>query len=136
MSIAWDEALAVGDPGVDADHRRMITLIAKLEQAARSGGDCTEIGGTLTELAELCRDHFAREETLQQAIGFPGAQDHRTAHDMLLKRLDAVQAHYADGCDEVREGIIRTLGDSLATWLLKHITDNDMEFKPYVAECR
>jgi hemerythrin len=133
MSIAWDEALAVGDPGVDADHRRMITLIAELEAAARAGGDCAEIGGTLQALADLCRGHFAREEALQLSIGFPGAADHRTAHDMLLKRLDAVQAHYADGCDEVREGIIRTLGDSLATWLLKHITDSDMEFKPYMA---
>jgi hemerythrin len=132
MSIAWDEALAVGDPIIDSDHRRMIVLIAELEAAACSEIDCAAIGRTLQDLADLCRLHFAREEQLQQTVGFPEAEAHRTAHEMLLRRLDAVLAHYTDGCDEVRAGIVRTLGDSLATWLVKHITDNDMDFKPYV----
>ncbi|EME67721.1 hemerythrin-like protein [Paramagnetospirillum caucaseum] len=133
MSIAWDETLAVGDPVIDADHRRMIALIAELEAAAKDGVDCSGVAATLRDLSELCREHFAREEALQRAIGFPEAESHRTAHDMLLKRLDAVLTHYASGCDEVRAGIVRTLGDSLATWLVKHIVDSDMEFKPYVA---
>ena len=136
MSIAWDEGLAVGDPAVDADHRRMIELIAQLEAAAGAALDCAGIGRTLRALADLCREHFAREEALQQSVGFPEADNHRTAHEMLLKRLDAVLAHYADGCDEVRAGIVRTLGDSLATWLVSHIVNNDMEFKPYVAAAR
>lgn len=133
MSIAWDEALAVGDPGIDSDHRRMIMLIAQLEAAAGGEIDCAAIGRTLRDLAALCRDHFSREEALQRAVGFPEADSHRTAHEMLLKRLESVLAHYADGCDEVRAGIVRTLGDSLATWLVSHIVNNDMEFKPYVA---
>jgi hemerythrin len=133
MSIAWDEALAVGDPTIDSDHRRMIELIAQLELAACSAFDCAAIGRTLRDLADLCREHFAREELLQRDIGFPETESHRTAHEMLLRRLDAVLAHFADGCDEVRAGIIRTLGDSLATWLVSHIVNADMEFKPYVA---
>jgi hemerythrin len=136
MSIAWDEALAVGDQIIDSDHRRMIVLIAELESAACSEVDCAAIGRTLRDLADLCRQHFAREEQLQQSVGFPEAEAHRVAHEMLLKRLDAVLAHYADSCDEVRTGIVRTLGDSLATWLVSHIVNNDMEFKPYVTECR
>ena len=136
MSIAWDEALAVGDPIIDSDHRRMIVLIAELEAAAGSEIDCAAIGRTLQELADLCRLHFTREELLQQSVGFPEVEAHHTAHEMLLKRLDAVLAHYADGCDEVRTGIVRTLGDSLATWLVSHIVNNDMEFKPYVAAAR
>lgn len=133
MSIAWDEALAVGDPIIDSDHRRMIELIAELEAAGRAEIDCAGIGRTLRALTDLCREHFAREEALQRAVGFPETEAHRTAHHMLLKRLEAVLAHYGDGCDEVRAGIVRTLGDSLATWLVSHIVNNDMEFKPYVA---
>ena len=90
------------------------------------------IGETLGELIRLTIDHFAREEELQRRIGFPDLDAHRTSHAMLLKRLEAVMAHYADGCDEVRAGMLRTLGDSLATWLVTHITSNDMEFRPYV----
>jgi hemerythrin len=43
-------------------------------------------------------------------------------------------AHYSVGSDDVRAGIVRTLGDSLATWLVTHITNSDMEFKPYMAD--
>ena len=132
MSIAWNEALAIGDPIIDADHRRMIELIARLEVAAGLEIDCAGIGRTLRDLTDLCREHFDREERLQHAVGFPETDSHRTAHEMLMKRLDAVLAHFTDGCDEVRAGIVRTLGDSLATWLVSHIVNSDMEFKPYV----
>ncbi|MBI3446452.1 MAG: hemerythrin family protein [Magnetospirillum sp.] len=133
MSIAWDESLAVGDPTIDGDHRRMIELIAQLEAAAVAEIDCAAIGRTLRALTDLCREHFTREEALQARVGFPEAQSHRTAHEMLMRRLESVLAHYGDGCDEVRAGIVRTLGDSLATWLVSHIVNSDMEFKPYVA---
>lgn len=136
MSIAWDDSLAVGDERVDADHRRMIELIARLEEAARTEVDCAAIGRTLVDLADLCHAHFAREEALQRSVGYPEAEEHRLAHLMLLKRLDAALAHYHGGCDEIRAGMLRTLGDSLATWLVNHIIENDMAFKPYVAAAR
>ncbi len=134
MSIVWDETLAIGDAAIDADHRRMMALIATLEAAAAGPVDCAAVGGTLAELVQLTTDHFAREEALQVKVGFPDREAHRTSHVMLLNRLEAVMTHYADGCDEVRAGIVRTLGDSLATWLVTHIANNDMEFKPYMAE--
>lgn len=133
MSIAWDERLAVGDPAIDGDHRRMIELIAQLEAAAGAELDCAGIGRTLRALTDLCREHFIREEALQVRIGFPQAESHHTAHEMLMRRLESVLAHYGDGCDEVRAGIVRTLGDSLATWLVSHIVNSDMEFKSFMA---
>jgi len=132
MSIVWDETLAVGDAAIDADHRRMIELIALLEGSSADSPSDDRIALILAELSALCREHFSREEAFQRAIGFPDHEDHRLGHEMLLKRLDAVMAHYADGCAEVRAGIVRTLGDSLATWLTTHITTSDMEFQPYV----
>lgn len=133
MSIAWDETLALGDTAIDADHRRMIELIALLEAASSGCLEHWRVSGVLDELSSLCREHFAREEELQARIGFPDREAHCTAHLMLLKRLDAVISHYTDGDQEVRAGIVRTLGDSLATWLLSHISNNDMEFKPYMS---
>ncbi len=132
MSIAWDDTLALGDPVIDDDHRRMIGLIALLEAAARGELDLDATGRVLDELTLLCREHFAREEELQGRIGFPEMDSHKIAHTMLQQRLDSTLGHYRDGDDEVRAGIIRTLGDSLATWLLAHITGSDMEFLPFM----
>lgn len=136
MSIAWDESLALGDAAVDDDHRRMIALISQLESAARGVLVASGVAQVLDDLTELCREHFAREEALQLKVGYPEAEPHRTAHEMLMKRLDSVRAHFSEGNEEVRAGIVRTLGDSLATWLINHIVEADMAFKPYVAAAR
>jgi hemerythrin len=133
MSIAWEEGLTIGDPQIDADHRRMVALVARLEAAAEGGVDCEMVGRTLAALAHLCRKHFAREEALQREIGFPDREVHRDRHDMLSKRLDALLAHYAGGGPDIRRGMVRTLGDSLATWLINHIANEDVHLKPYVA---
>jgi hemerythrin len=132
MPIVWDQTLAVGEAAIDADHQRMIELINALEEAASHPPADNGVSRALDELSRLCHEHFVREEALQRAIGYPDHENHRLGHEMLLKRLDAVISHYEDGCDEVRAGIVRTLGDSLATWLATHIANNDMEFKPYV----
>ena len=122
----------LGEAVIDDDHRRMIGLIALLEAAARGELDLDATGRVLVELTELCREHFIREEEVQARIGFPDLEDHKVAHAMLQQRLDSTLRHYRDGDDEVRAGIVRTLGDSLATWLLTHITGSDMEFLPYM----
>ena len=134
MSMVWNTSLEVGDATIDADHRRMMELIGLLESAGSGTGKEVHVGRTLAELTQLTAEHFSREEALQRRIGFPDHDAHRASHDMLLKRLDSIMAHYSVGSDDVRAGIIRTLGDSLATWLVTHITNSDMEFKPYMAD--
>ena len=49
MSIVWDETLALGDAAIDADHRRMMALIADLEAAATGPVDCDAVGRTLAQ---------------------------------------------------------------------------------------
>lgn len=132
MSIAWDESLSIGDTAIDADHREMIAMIACLEEAAAGLPDFAEIGRVLDRLVARCRDHFVREESLLDRIGFPGREEHRLCHGLLLDRLDSLVAHYGEGSDAVRADIVRTLGDSLATWMVGHITRNDAEYRPYV----
>jgi hemerythrin len=137
MALAWTDRLAVGDEMIDADHRRMIDLIALLEAAAQQAAadiavDCAQVGEILSDLVQLCIDHFKREEDLQRRIGYPDVEAHCLCHQMLVKRLDSVLSHYGAGCAEVRTGIIKTLGDSLATWLVTHITTNDMDLKGYI----
>jgi hemerythrin len=134
MSTSWDESLAIGNAVIDDDHRSMMALINALEAAAAADDiDCDEVGRTLYALASLCHDHFDREEALQLSVGYPDYEAHRVGHDMLRRRLDSASAHYRQACSEVRSGMVRTLGDSLATWLVRHIVRTDVELKPFVS---
>ncbi|CCG41548.1 bacteriohemerythrin [Magnetospirillum molischianum] len=132
MSIAWDDSFAIGDEEIDADHRAMMALIGRLQTVTSGLSDGEAIVSAISQLRDLCFGHFVREEALQGRIGFPDIEAHRLGHQMLLKRLDAVLKHFADGSDQIRFGILRTLGDSLATWMIFHITRGDSEMRPYV----
>ena len=132
MSIAWDDSLAVGDPALDSDHRHMVELIAALESAALAPFDPGRVSGLLTDLLDHCRAHFVREETVMHRVGFPGLEDHRLRHDLLRRRLEGLVAHYGDSPDEVRAEILRTLGDSLATWMIGHVTRCDRDYRPFL----
>ncbi|EPY03279.1 bacteriohemerythrin [Magnetospirillum fulvum] len=132
MAIAWDDSFAIGDDEIDADHRAMMALIGRLQTITSGLGDGEAIVSAISQLRDLCFGHFLREEALQHRIGFPDIEAHRLGHQMLLKRLDAVLSHFAVGCDQIRAGILRTLGDSLATWMVFHITRGDIEMRPYV----
>jgi len=136
MPIAWDDSFAIGDDTIDADHRAMMALIGRLDAVTARPGNGRAVEASLTQLRDLCRAHFRREEALQRAIGFPDLEGQRLGHQMLLKRLDAVLAHFSDGSDQIRAGILRTLADSLATWLVFHITRGDAEMRPYVEAAR
>lgn len=136
MPIAWKESFAIGDEAIDADHRAMVALIGRLDAVTARPAAGPGVEATIAQLRDLCRAHFQREEALQRAIGFPDFDGHRLGHQMLLKRLDAVLAHFSGGCDQIRAGILRTLGDSLATWLVFHITRGHAEMRPYVEAAR
>lgn len=132
MAIAWDDSLTVGHTAIDADHRRMMALIQALDAACGDQVDCDRVGTLLAELARVSAEHFAREEQIQDAVGYPERETHRLAHLMLLKRLDAHIGHFEASCPEVRHGMARTLAAPLATWLSTHIAEADMALRPYV----
>jgi len=132
MSIAWDESLSVGDPAIDTDHQAMIEMIARLQEVADGLPDFSEIGRLLERLLACCRDHFVREEVIQESSGFPGAEDHRSNHALLLRHLESLVSHYVESCDAARAEIVRTLGDSLATWMVGHIGRHDSEFRAFL----
>lgn len=133
MSIAWEESLSIGHAEIDADHRRLIALVNALERAAvRDAVDCARVGRLLAELTALAAAHFAREEAVQRTIGFSEADTHRRRHDMVLRRLRALEDHFAHADADVRRTIARTLANPLAVWLVGHITNEDVRMREYV----
>jgi len=136
MPIVWDAAFCLGEEAIDADHRAMMALIRVLEGVAARPGSGSAVEALLIQLRDLCLAHFTREEAFQRAIGFPDLDGPRLGHQMLLKRLDAVLAHFSSGSDQIRAGILRILADSLATWLAFHITRGGAAMRPYVEAAR
>jgi hemerythrin len=126
-SFVWNEAMSVGMPALDADHRCLIRIINLLEDA--EGRDVERVIPLVMETLDLyCRYHFAREERIMRACGFPELAFHCREHDEMRQAIAARSAGGARPADAPE------LLEYLKAWLLHHILIQDMAYKPYVAQ--
>lgn len=125
----WTEAMSVGVPALDSDHRclvRIINLLAEVDHGAEARATIETV---LETLAMYARYHFAREERVMEQCGFPASHFHRGAHE-----------EFADYVRDLRLGLAgratpdlaKELFDYLTQWLRHHILIQDMAYKPYV----
>lgn len=121
-SFVWNEAMSVGMPALDADHRCLIRIINLLEDA--EGRDVERVIDIVMETLDLyCRYHFAREERIMRACGFPSLAFHCGEHKDFRRSI----------AGKVRASAPELL-EHLKAWLLHHILIQDMAYKPYVVQ--
>jgi len=125
--FAWTEAMSVGVPALDADHRCLVRIINLLNEAqGNDTGRVIEI--VMDTLAAYARFHFAREEQVMSACGFPALSVHAIEHEGFCRTIAALAKEQAGPAAAAE------LLEYLKGWLLHHILIQDMAYRPYIAE--
>lgn len=132
MSIEWRDALCVGEPQIDSDHKHLVQLINDFEVAITGHIDHKRIATVLLGLVDYTGQHFTREEEIQLKIRYPFVESHRKQHRDVLKKLGAVLQEYTESHGDNRDKLIRDLTNFLKTWLVDHIIESDLRMRPYV----
>jgi hemerythrin len=125
----WTEAMSVGVPTLDADHKclmRIINLLCELDREERAKATVETVLDTLKLYG---RTHFKREERVMDAVRFPGGAFHRAEHQNFVRHIEFLRSRLASGRPEPT----RELFDYLTGWLRHHILIQDMAYKPYVS---
>ncbi len=133
MSIAWRDAMEVGDESIDGDHKHLVQLINDFEVAISGRIDHKRIAAVLLSLFEYTAEHFQREEEIQLRVRYPYYESHRRAHRDVLKKLTALVQDYTQAGGVARDEMIRSMAGFLKEWLVDHIIQSDLRMKPYVA---
>ncbi|CAA7618658.1 hypothetical protein MCP1_220074 [Candidatus Terasakiella magnetica] len=121
--IRWSDAMSVGNPDLDRDHRVLMGLVNQLSLPANRE-DHTIIAFALDELLDYTVAHFSREEEYLRLIGFDGYERHKAIHADLTEELIAIRAHFRAGKRNVGEDMARFVGD----WLRNHILQEDQTY--------
>lgn len=124
--LAWNDSLAFHIQEIDSQHRMLVTLINTLHSAFSMGKGPGILGRALRDLAGYTQAHFAAEERLMEAHGYPGLEDHRRIHRAMAARVQACHDEFAHGRGAVTAQLVRFLKD----WLTEHIQGAD---RGYVA---
>lgn len=129
--IKWSEAMSVGVPRLDRDHKILIGLINRLDEASADGGDSRSrmMAEALEVLLAYTIFHFSREEAVMEACGYPALGQHHEEHRVLTREVQELQQRFhQDVCSLAEFDILHFLKG----WLNHHILLQDMAYRPYV----
>lgn len=128
--IAWDESWSVGVTVLDEDHKHLVQLLQRLFGVLITSQNVDDVARVVQDLLDYTEYHFRHEETLLADHHYPELEDHKACHKELLSQVQ----HY---CNTIQQ---HTAGDSLGDdvyeflkhWLVDHILDKDLLYKPYL----
>ncbi len=117
----WDDALSVGNQHIDDDHKQLIDLVSRLNEAMRTGQPKDVVGNILDDLVISTEGHFEREEGFMRKINYVDYQSHKAEHERLVKEVKDLQARFNAGSITITVSVSNFLAD----WLRNHIQGLD-----------
>ena len=126
--LPWSDALLLGYPEMDAEHREFVQLVGLLQTAPD-----VELGAHLAAFEAHARRHFGTEDAWMEETGFPPRDCHQKEHAAVLQSLEEVQSlHTAFGrCD-----VVRSFADELARWFPGHADYLDSALAAWMSKRR
>ena len=128
LPLQWSDALLLGYPEMDAEHREFVQLVGQLQTAPEE-----ELGAHLAAFEAHARRHFGTEDAWMESTAFPPRDCHQKEHAAVLQSLEEVQAlHAAFGrCD-----VVRSFADELARWFPGHADYLDSALAAWMSKRR
>ena len=126
----WNDALSVGSPLIDQDHKELVTLVNELHQAVQDGKSDETLGSILQALFTYTQEHFQREELLMEHINYADIEAHLDQHQKLIDQVVVLQDAFKRGDVEVAT----STAELLRYWLTHHIMRTDKKLSVAIAE--
>lgn len=124
----WSENYETGIREIDEQHRRLVSIGAKVEDMLYTGDSLDYydyIVETINELKDYTEYHFGFEEKKMQEYGFEDFEQHRMEHLYFIKRINKLSLQ---DIDSHQTHIIQETLEFLAKWLFSHILKSDMKY--------
>jgi hemerythrin-like metal-binding protein len=126
-AIQWSDELSVNIPSIDNQHKTLIKLINRLDDAINAGNTRHVLQVVLGELTRYTEAHFIYEEALFDMYGYPGSPGHKKAHKKLFEKVEQFKQALARD-----EDIYQELAGFLNEWLYHHILREDMAYAQHL----
>ncbi len=126
-NIPWQSTMDIGHPLIDQDHRMLLDLVNQISMAS-TRHDPVALEFVLDELLAYTARHFAREEGLIAAAGYPQLQEHQQVHAQMIAEVRLLQTRLVWSVDGLGDELHQFLG----RWLIQHIMGEDRRYIPYL----
>jgi methyl-accepting chemotaxis protein/hemerythrin len=126
--MPWSNSLSVRIPSIDAQHQRLVGMVNRLHRGLQESATEAMLAGILDELIDYTASHFAYEEELFAAHGFPDSAEHIRAHEGLVDKALAIREQVRSGDAMIGLDLLRFLKD----WVINHIKGADQQYSDHL----
>ena len=130
--INWSEDFITGIDSIDEQHRHLVDLANKFEEASRRGRGSRIMSEILNDLVGYTQEHFAHEEKIMEDSGFPAAKKHMAQHRQLLQKVERFQYDFENDGRRVTTDV----RELLRYWVRSHILQDDMAYVEHVKQAQ
>lgn len=121
-TIEWNADWNTGIDEIDAQHKRIVYYINRLERSTETGKK-EDIRSVMDGLIDYTISHFDYEEELQERARYPFFKAHRMEHKIFTRKIE----HFVERADQ-GEDIAPELLSMLRAWLIHHISQDDRDY--------
>ncbi len=126
--MTWNNQLSVDIGEIDDQHKILIELINRLNDAMKVGKGKEVIGGIIKELENYTITHFSKEEKYFDKFGYNEAASHKAQHKKFISDVKNFREQYESGTFGVAISTMAFLSD----WLKNHIMITDKKYVPTI----
>jgi len=123
MSLQWSDALAVGHPIIDDQHKSLFERFGAFLAACDQRHGAEQLRELFGFLDDYVREHFREEESLMERHAYPEITRHAAEHRIFIEKLAALERELESAGPTVQV-LIRT-NKALIYWLTEHIREVD-----------
>lgn len=124
----WKETYSVQVPEIDAQHKRLVDIINRLQDAMLHGQGKNVIDSVLRDLEDYTRYHFAAEEDLLKRHAYPKILTQESQHRGFVEKLGRFRADFHSGSITMSVTVMEFLRD----WLTHHIMQEDKAYTAHL----
>ncbi|MBS1170618.1 MAG: bacteriohemerythrin [Burkholderiaceae bacterium] len=119
--FVWTNNLNTGQPFIDEDHRKLVSMINTFHEFIEQGKGRDVTGKVLDNLITYYNVHFAREEMEMQRISYPLLEEHKQEHAGFIEEVTMLKKNFDSGATVNPVNVAHLLND----WLRNHIVKVD-----------
>ncbi len=128
--LNWKKEFCTGIDRMDDHHRKFFDYLKELEEAAGGSRGREVIERGLKQVDDYIRHHFAEEEKLLAATGYPDLAFQKKQHEFFASQIADMKDRFSKGDPYIPISALEFVRD----WFLHHILESDKKYGIYMAE--
>ncbi len=128
--IKWRDSFSVGVSKFDDEHKVLLDILNEMFRSVRDHKNINHLTVEIDKLIQYTDEHFANEEAAMEKVGYPALDNHKKIHGKLLDDVILFKKKVESGDEQATTTFYHFLRD----WLLTHIVEEDMQYKPFLTD--